>query len=132
MITADYNPAAVHREHLATLLRREGLTERQWEVLLWIGGFIVEHGWPPTVREIGAAFAISSPNGVMCHLTALERKRRIRRETGRGRAIALEEIAWMPEARSVPLAALEIPQHGTQGREEENADEAGLAVVCAN
>jgi SOS-response transcriptional repressor LexA len=131
MYTVACRMATAHREYLATLLRRDGLTERQWDILLWIGSYIAEHGWPPTVREIGAAFAISSPNGVMCHLTALETKKRIRRETGRGRAIALEEIAWAPEARPVPLTALEVARDGTQGNTEDT-DEAGLAAVCVN
>ncbi len=39
----------------------------------------------PTVREIGAHFGIGSPNGVMCHLKALDRKRRLTL-TGTGRA----------------------------------------------
>jgi len=36
------------------------LTPRQRETLEWIRSFIREHGMPPTVREIGAAFGIKS------------------------------------------------------------------------
>jgi repressor LexA len=41
------------------------------------------------VREIGARFNISSPNGVMCHLKALEKKGLITREPNMSRAIML-------------------------------------------
>ena len=50
------------------------LTERQSEVYEMIRSLIVKRGYGPTVREIGDQFGIKSPNGVMCHLRALERK----------------------------------------------------------
>src|SRR5581483_409794 len=46
-------------------------------------------GYGPTVREIGTEFKISSPNGVMCHLKALEKKGLIIREPNMSRAIML-------------------------------------------
>lgn len=49
------------------------LTEKQREVYLFLKRVITK-GQPPTIREIGARFGIRSPNGVMCHLKALERK----------------------------------------------------------
>jgi len=49
------------------------LSPRQRETLEWIKGFIREHGMPPTVREIGAAFGIKS-SSVFDLLKALERK----------------------------------------------------------
>ena len=50
------------------------LTERQQHVYDFIRDKIVNRGYGPTVREIGENFEISSPNGVMCHLKALEKK----------------------------------------------------------
>ena len=50
------------------------LTERQQAVYDMIRDLIVQRGYGPTVREIGEQFGIKSPNGVMCHLRALERK----------------------------------------------------------
>jgi repressor LexA len=41
------------------------------------------------VREIGLEFDIKSPNGVMCHLKALEKKGLIKRELHSARAIQL-------------------------------------------
>ena len=50
------------------------LTTRQREVYEFIRDKIRNRGYGPTVREIGGQFKISSPNGVMCHLKALEKK----------------------------------------------------------
>lgn len=65
------------------------LTERQREVYDFIHERIRNRGYGPTVREIGLQFGISSPNGVMCHLKALEKKGLIRREPNMSRAIQL-------------------------------------------
>ena len=51
----------------------EQLTRRQKLVYEFIRDKIVNRGYGPTVREIGERFSISSPNGVMCHLKALEK-----------------------------------------------------------
>lgn len=66
----------------------ERLTERQREVLDFIFEHQRKHGWPPTFREIGAQFSIC-PNGVQCHLDALEKKGYIRRGVNRARAIEI-------------------------------------------
>jgi repressor LexA len=65
------------------------LTERQREIYEFIEEKIEGRGYGPTVREIGMAFDIKSPNGVMCHLKALEKKGLIRKERGAARAIQL-------------------------------------------
>src|SRR5438046_4772272 len=65
------------------------LTERQKEIYHFIREKIESRGYGPTVREIGEAFDIRSPNGVMCHLKALEKKGHIIREGFSARAIQL-------------------------------------------
>ncbi len=65
------------------------LTERQREIYDFIRGKIEGRGYGPTVREIGLGFDIKSPNGVMCHLKALEKKGLIKREGFSARAIQL-------------------------------------------
>lgn len=50
------------------------LTETQREVLQFIYDGVLRSGAQPSVREIGTRFQIRSPNGVMCHIRALERK----------------------------------------------------------
>ena len=67
------------------------LTKRQKSVYEFIRDKIQNRGYGPTVREIGERFKISSPNGVMCHLRALERKGMIKREPNMSRAITLIE-----------------------------------------
>lgn len=53
------------------------LTDQQAKVL----AFIQDNAalYSPTVREIAAAFGFKSPNGVTCHLVALERKGYLKR-----------------------------------------------------
>src|SRR6266568_9275388 len=65
------------------------LTERQREIYDFIKDRIEGRGFGPTVREIGEGFDIKSPNGVMCHLKALEKKGLIKREGFSARAIQL-------------------------------------------
>jgi len=64
-------------------------TERQMEIYAFIRDKIHSRGYGPTVREIGQAFKIRSPNGVVCHLKALERKGLITRGKNMSRAIEL-------------------------------------------
>ena len=65
------------------------MTKRQRMVYEFIRDKIRNRGYGPTVREIGEQFGIASPNGVMCHLKALEKKGLITREPNMSRAIQL-------------------------------------------
>ena len=67
------------------------LTPRQQEIYDFLHDKIMNRGYGPTVREIGAHFGIRSPNGVMCHLKALEEKGLITRESHMSRAIQLAD-----------------------------------------
>ena len=67
------------------------LTAKQKRIYDFIRDQIEQRGYPPTVREIGEAFHIKSPNGVMCHLTALVKKGLINREKQAARAIQLSD-----------------------------------------
>jgi len=68
---------------------KPALTARQREIYEFLKDKILNRGYGPTVREIGAQFGIRSPNGVMCHLKALEKKGLISREPHMSRAIQL-------------------------------------------
>ena len=61
------------------------MTARQEQVLEFIRQNSGLYG--PTVREIALAFSIRSPNGVVCHLKALERKGLIKRTPHSSRGI---------------------------------------------
>jgi len=65
------------------------LTARQNETLQVIKAHIKKNGYPPTIREIGAAMGIVSPNGVAEHLDRLEGKGYISRNRRISRAIVV-------------------------------------------
>src|SRR5262245_19905911 len=74
---------------VAAMADLRSLTPRQREIYLFIRSKIQGRGYGPTVREIGNQFHIKSPNGVMCHLKALQKKGLIHREPNMSRAIQL-------------------------------------------
>ncbi|MEE9602721.1 MAG: transcriptional repressor LexA [Thermoguttaceae bacterium] len=82
----------------------ENVTKRQRAVYEFIRKLIRGRGYGPTVREIGQNFGISSPNGVVCHLKALEKKGLITRQANQSRAITL--AAEPIELRGLPLAGM--------------------------
>jgi repressor LexA len=65
------------------------LTERQESILNFIKQFVQETGYPPTLREIGKNFGISSTFGVKRHLEALVKKGFLNIESNASRGIAL-------------------------------------------
>lgn len=65
------------------------LTDRQRAVFDYIRHSIVEHGYPPTLREIGIHLGIRSTNGVNDHLRALQRKGYLTREDMKSRTLRL-------------------------------------------
>ncbi len=64
------------------------LTDRQEEILTFIRQFTNETGYPPTLREIGKHFQISSTFGVKRHLEALVKKGFINIESNASRGIS--------------------------------------------
>lgn len=66
---------------------RDAMTDRQKAILDFITRQIAKRGYPPTLREIGAHFAIRSTNGVNDHLRALEKKGYLQREDLKSRAL---------------------------------------------
>ena len=55
------------------------LNDRAQEILAYIQRFMREKGYPPTIREIGKEFGISSTNGVRYYLNLLEKAGHVRR-----------------------------------------------------
>ena len=82
----------------------EKLTKRQRAVYDFIRDRL-KNGYAPTVREIGEQFQINSPNGVMCHLKALEKKGLIRRSPHKSRAIELTDDT-MRRDTGIPMAGV--------------------------
>lgn len=77
-----------------------GLTERQEEVLRFIAAFQREHGFSPTLREIGKALGMASTNGVFEHLQALEKKGALAREPRIARTLRI--LGEVPGPREEP------------------------------
>lgn len=65
------------------------LTKRQDEILSYIKTYIVSHGYPPTIREIGNDLGLSSPATIHAHLANLEKKGFIKKDGTKNRAIEL-------------------------------------------
>jgi len=73
------------------------LTKKQRQILECIKKCIDKNGFPPSVREIGAAAGLSSPSTVHSHLNTLEKAGYIKRAEGKTRSITLTELASPPE-----------------------------------
>jgi repressor LexA len=67
------------------------VTERQRAILDYLREFVDEHGYPPTVREIGEAVGLRSPSTVHAHLAQLERAGLLRRDPTKPRALELTD-----------------------------------------
>ena len=65
------------------------ITKRQDDVLDYIKKYIVEHGYPPATREIGAALGLSSPATVHTHLKKLEDAGYIKKTNAKFRTIEI-------------------------------------------
>src|SRR5215217_8500950 len=63
------------------------LTTRQREILEVIERHMREHGYPPSVREIGEAVGLTSPSTVHAHLSSLQRLGFLRRDPTKPRAM---------------------------------------------
>lgn len=65
------------------------LTDKQQQIYDYIVAFQKDHGYPPSVREIGEAVGLKSPSTVHFHLKHLEEAGVIEKGAGKGRAITL-------------------------------------------
>src|SRR5919112_1292981 len=63
------------------------LTKRQQEIFDYVKRYGAEHGYPPTVRDIGKAIGLTSSSTVHAHLANLEKVGLLRRDPTKPRAI---------------------------------------------
>jgi len=101
----------------------EKITNKQAETLTFIKKYMVEHGFPPSVREICKGMDLNSPATVHAHLKQLEKKGIIRKESNKFRTIELlvdnefakknDELVKVPLLGKVscgnPIEAIEQP-----------------------
>ena len=85
------------------------LTKRQFEILSAIETFIAEHGYSPSLEELGQQIGLSSLATVHVHLRNLEEKKLIRRAWNRSRSI---ELVPRRERDSVGSRTVELPLLG--------------------
>ena len=101
----------------------KNITKRQEDVLNYIKKYIVDHGFPPSTREIGSALGLSSPATVHTHLKKLEDAGCIRKTNSKFRTIEVvgeneyakknEELVKVPLLGKIacgnPIEAIENP-----------------------
>jgi repressor LexA len=87
------------------------LTGRQQEIWTFLMRYVDEHGYPPTVREIGEAVGLASPSTVHAHLANLERAGLIKRDPTKPRALELRRDP-KPEPGAVPAGIHRLPLVG--------------------
>jgi repressor LexA len=75
------------------------LTDRQQAVLDVLRSHVAQHGYPPTVREVGEVLGMASSSTVHSHMAALERAGIIERDPTKPRA-----LKWGPNAPAAGVA----------------------------
>ena len=81
------------------------------EILVVIRDWIDNRGYPPTVREIGAAVGLGSPSSVAHHLKVLQRRGLLRRDAHGSRSLALPTQLRGGQVRS--MAYVPVPLLGS-------------------
>ncbi|MBI2222298.1 MAG: transcriptional repressor LexA [Acidobacteria bacterium] len=79
------------------------LTKRQREVLDYLNDFIQQHGYAPSLEEIGRRFGLSSLATVHKHLTNLQDKGFIKRAWNRSRSVELTQTRTGGRAVELPM-----------------------------
>lgn len=85
------------------------LTRKQQEIYDFILSFTNEHGYPPSVREIGAAVSLKSPSTVHFHMKSLEDAGVIVKAEGKTRAITLPGVSLGPVIEEEQPHANQVP-----------------------
>ncbi len=100
------------------------LTRRQREIYDFVGAFVAEHGYAPSLEEIGLHFGLRSVATVHKHVAQLVAKGLLRKAPHRARAI--EPVPERREARSVRLPLLGVVAAGEPIEPWEVADEVAV------
>lgn len=79
------------------------LTKRQREILDYLNEFIQQHGYAPSLEEVGRRFGLSSLATVHKHLTNLQEKGFIKRAWNRSRSVELVQSRTGGRAIELPL-----------------------------
>jgi repressor LexA len=99
------------------------LSKRQREIFDYISRYLGNHGYPPTVREIGKAVGLTSSSTVHAHLAKLESLGVLRRDPTKPRAI---EVLVQRAKKAVKPSGLPLVGQVAAGEPilaEENVEE---------
>ena len=100
-----------------------GLTVRQRLILRMIRDTIEQRGYPPSIREVGAAVGLASPSSVSHQLKALEAKGFLHRDPKRPRAL----MVHLPDGADA--GAPRSGRRATGATEPELIDAEGVATA---
>lgn len=94
------------------------LSERQQQVMAFVRTTVASRGYPPTMREIGAAVGLRSASSVHHQLDALQAKGLLRRDPLRSRTLELPPPGerWRDGSAPAPERAGERPEGLPAGR----------------
>ncbi|GAA0488714.1 LexA repressor [Paractinoplanes deccanensis] len=98
------------------------LSNRQRQIYAMIRDWIDRHGYPPTIREIGAAVGLDSPSSVAHQLKVLEDRGLIRRGARGSRAIDIRGPE-SPADTNVPVPVLGAIAAGAPILADEHVEE---------
>jgi repressor LexA len=62
-------------------------------IVRFVGAHVAEHGYPPSVREIGAVLGLASSSTVQHHIDVLVKEGRLRRRPGTSRTLSVAPTA---------------------------------------
>jgi repressor LexA len=96
------------------------LTRRQKQLMDYLNNYISEHGYAPTLSEVGEYFGLSSLATVHKHLHNLEQKGFIKRQHNHSRALEVSEAERPAPVRSLRLlgqVAAGTPIEAVEGNE---------------
>lgn len=86
-------------------MTRGKISKRQQSIYDFICSYTKDHGYPPSVREIGTAVGLASPSTVHMHLKSLEDKGYIHRDSKKPRTIeVVDDLS--AAAKGTPLATV--------------------------
>ena len=89
------------------------LSPKQQQIYDYIISFQAQHGYPPSVREIGEAVGLKSPSTVHFHLKGLEEKGLITKAEGKTRAITVSGAQGRPIAEEQDAHLNQVPVVGS-------------------
>ena len=81
----------------------KALSPKQQQIYDYIISFSAEHGYPPSVREIGAYVGLKSPSTVHFHLKGLESAGLITKAEGKTRSITVAQPEASAQEDKVPV-----------------------------